>query len=403
MRIIHWIKQFYPFMGGGETLLYYLSKEIELFDWINENIIITSRLPETKKAEKLFRKTKIIRVGFPINYEKPLTKNPFSKLITSIKTSWRDFQLARMLLKLNIGSNDILHIHGPMSLTPISRLFYKFGMKSIITNSFYLRPWLFLAKKKNVKLISHFHSLGWDIRGNKKMWKFSEIEDSKYSKKIIAVDKVIIDGFKKILPETDFKKTVFIPNGVDINVFKPMDKEKCRKKLGLPLNCNVISFIGRLDPLKGCDMLIKSVRNMKNTLTLIIGTGPEEAKLKGLSGKNILFVGKVENEKLPSYYCASDIIVNPLRFKAISRVQLEAMACSRITIKSDMDKTPVEDGKNGFVFKTNSCSDLKKKIKFVLNFNAKAKNKVEINARKTIVNHYDIKKLSKKIIDIYRS
>ncbi len=56
----------------------------------------------------------------------------------------------------------------------------------------------------------------------------------------------------------DKSNGIVIPNGVDTNVFKLMDKEGARKKLSLPLNKKIVGFVGNLIEVKGADRLQQS-------------------------------------------------------------------------------------------------------------------------------------------------
>ena len=92
----------------------------------------------------------------------------------------------------------------------------------------------------------------------------------------------------------------------------------------------VILAVGRLVTYKGFDVLIDAARGLEATV-VIVGTGPEEEKLKGLAGPSVVFAGHVSDDELIAYYHAADIFCLPsvTRAEAFGMVLLEAMACGK--------------------------------------------------------------------------
>ena len=73
-------------------------------------------------------------------------------------------------------------------------------------------------------------------------------------------------------------KVVVIPNGINIEDYKiPYSKEECRRKLGLPLDKNIVLFVGNLILYKGPNVLIRTipkiVKKVPNTLFIFVGKG----------------------------------------------------------------------------------------------------------------------------------
>ena len=132
-----------------------------------------------------------------------------------------------------------------------------------------------------------------------------------------------------------------VPGGVDLDRFRPMDKIQARRKLGFSAQDLILLAIGRLDPLKGQDRIIKALPRIQCTrrprLIVVGGDGPEDREEKRLRrvaretgvSAQIHFRGSVPQEELPFYYAAADIVLVASRYESFGLVGLEALACGR--------------------------------------------------------------------------
>jgi D-inositol-3-phosphate glycosyltransferase len=129
-------------------------------------------------------------------------------------------------------------------------------------------------------------------------------------------------------------------------------------------------FAGRIEPLKGIDTLIQAMalirqrypEVMENTCVAIIGGDPwadspdaEMARLQALReelGINdlVLFLGAKDQDVLPNYYAAAEMVVMPSHYESFGMVALEAMAMGRPVIASEVGGLAylVQDGVNGY-------------------------------------------------------
>ena len=150
--------------------------------------------------------------------------------------------------------------------------------------------------------------------------------------------------------------------GVDLDRFQPLDKDLARNTLGIS-ESKIILSVGRIDPLKGVDILIKAISMMDNTTdtkVLIVGgeseSGDELNKLIELSNRlkinDVLrFEGIVSQDVLPIYYSASDIFVMPSYYESFGLVALEAMACGVPVVASRVGglRSLINQGGNGYL------------------------------------------------------
>lgn len=161
---------------------------------------------------------------------------------------------------------------------------------------------------------------------------------------------------------TDGAHIEVIAPGVDLSLFQPIDAGLARKKLGLP-NGRTILYVGRIEPLKGLDILLRAVALLNaaaDTNLLIVGGNLEEdaelERLKTLAcnlniSDIVTFTGSVNQEELPAYYSAADVFVLPSWYESFGLAALEAMSCSTPVVVSRVGglKTFVEHGETGYL------------------------------------------------------
>ena len=162
-----------------------------------------------------------------------------------------------------------------------------------------------------------------------------------------------VDAFITISQEIDDElaaigiaqaKRAFIPNGVDMNRFTPVDdqtKQALRLQLGLPLGLTAL-FTGRLAAEKRIDQLVAiwpDVRALHPRANLLlVGTGEEEAKLHQISGEGVHFAGRTEN--VVPYLQTADLFILPSATEGLSNALLEALAVGLPAIATNIGGAP---------------------------------------------------------------
>ena len=141
----------------------------------------------------------------------------------------------------------------------------------------------------------------------------------------------------------DVDRIVVIPNGVDIESFKPAPMEAVRKRLDLPLDKFIVLFTGNLVARKGVDVLLKAfhrgLAKEPDSLLVILGDGSERGELETLAselgiGERVRFAGFRMLPEMPSWYQACDLFVMPSWAEGLSLSILEAMAAAKPVITS---------------------------------------------------------------------
>ncbi len=164
------------------------------------------------------------------------------------------------------------------------------------------------------------------------------------------------------LYEVSPSRVEVIAPGVDLDLFKPTNKQAARDSLGV-LEDNVVLYVGRLEPIKGVDILVQAVADLDmvgSTRLLIVGgdrgTVSPAGGLGTLAGslgiaEKVTFTGPVPQSELPTYYGAADVLVLPSHYESFGLVALEAMACGTPVVVSRVGglKTFVRNGESGYL------------------------------------------------------
>ena len=208
------------------------------------------------------------------------------------------------------------------------------------------------------------------------------IETMNFAESILSVSEDIKLHVVNLGIEED--KIIVVPNGVDIEKFKPLGKKNSRNLLNLPENKNIILFVGSLGSIKGVEYLIKAAKDFVNTDTELYLVGRDDGLKKSLVKMAqelkiidfIKFIGPVNHEKIPIWISASDILVLPSLSEGRPNVVLEALACEVPVVATDVGGIPelMIEGETGYLVPAKNPVQLSEKInKLLENENLRAK------------------------------
>lgn len=196
----------------------------------------------------------------------------------------------------------------------------------------------------------------------------------------------------------DEKKIVYIPNGVNVDLFKSsIQKKIIRTKFGIPDDNVIILSMGRLtqqkNPLKMMEVFSKISKKINNITLVISGSGNLKQSMLEYAEKNnlnnVLFLGYIDENSKPELYACSDyFIISSLYEGGEPPLTLsEAMASGLSCIVSNIPNFKIVGISNSGIVV--NFSDTKKSAEEILNFIQKDNSECSINARKYVVQNLD--------------
>jgi D-inositol-3-phosphate glycosyltransferase len=188
----------------------------------------------------------------------------------------------------------------------------------------------------------------------------------------------------------DTSRVVVIPPGIDTSHFYPIPEDEAKEFIGVPCHDRMILFVGRIEPLKGIDTLIEAVGILHQEKVLekhpfclaVIGGDPQasreqmSAEMERLHSMRkslgildlITFLGKRDQDTLPYYYSAAEVVVVPSHYESFGLVALEAMACGTPVVASETGGLAflVKDGETGFHVPAADPEALAEKLRLII-------------------------------------
>ena len=164
------------------------------------------------------------------------------------------------------------------------------------------------------------------------------------------------------LYQADATRIGLIPCGVDLSLFRPLDQQEVREKLGLNGE-KVLLYVGRIEPLKGLELLLHTaaqLQTFEQIRVLVVGGGvgrdQEIDRLRELAkslnvDKVFDFIGRVDQQDLPLYYNAADVCVVPSFYESFGLAALESMACGTpvVATRAGGLSTIIQHGRTGYL------------------------------------------------------
>lgn len=168
----------------------------------------------------------------------------------------------------------------------------------------------------------------------------------------------------------------FSPYSVDTAHFasqrQRFDRATVRRELGIPDECAVILFSGKLIPRKAPLLLVEAVARLKDpsrVRLIMIGDGEQrqqvEARGREALGSRLIMPGFVNQSELGRYFVAADVFVLPSVFETWGLVVNEAMECGLPVVVSNRvgcARDLVIEGKTGLTFTSGESTELARQI-----------------------------------------
>ncbi|MGB2695743.1 MAG: glycosyltransferase [Dehalococcoidia bacterium] len=226
-----------------------------------------------------------------------------------------------------------------------------------------------LKARWGVPHVAMFHTLG-EVKNRARVTE-QEPEPRIAAERLIAqhADRIVVASRdeQQLLARhygADANRVSVVPCGVNLDVFHPVERDDARRQLGLRDDDRILLFVGRIEPLKGVDILLGAaarLEEMPDCFVLVVGgdnsaLGGEMAHLRSLASElgiaeRVNFLGAVDHERLPLFYSAADVCVVPSFYESFGLVALEAMACGTPVVASRVGGLAgtVLDGETGYL------------------------------------------------------
>jgi len=177
------------------------------------------------------------------------------------------------------------------------------------------------------------------------------------------------------LYDADPGKVRVVAPGVDLEMFAPGDKARARSEVGLPQNAHVLLFVGRIQPLKAPDVLLKAAADLlsrrpelRQRLVVAViggpsGSGlgkpralPELAQQLGIEA-HVRFVPPVDRPTLAHWYRAADLVAVPSYSESFGLVAIESQACGTPVVVAAVGGLPFAVGDGGLLVNGHSTAE----------------------------------------------
>jgi len=297
MKVLHVFKDFYPPTTGGiEQHMQLLCAELARH--VDVSVLVPSR--SFRRAKEWLDKIQVIRVP------------EFGRYLSVPLCATMPSELRRL-------APDVVHLHFPNPTGDLAYLLSGWRAPVVLTyHADIVKPWPALWLYRAV---------------------FRRLE--RHVERIIVSSEAFLrsSGFLTRYRE----KCVVIPYGIDPESFALRDRElKIAQRLAQEHGRPLALFLGVLRPYKGLQILLRAMTKVRGRL-LIAGRGRHRAELEALAHRlgvadRVTFVGEVSETQRRLLLHACDVFVLPSldRSESFGIAQLEAMACGKPVISSDL-------------------------------------------------------------------
>jgi len=216
-------------------------------------------------------------------------------------------------------------------------------------------------------------------------------------------------GSSRLLNNCNIK---VIPNPIDINLFRPLNKNTYRENLNLPVDKFIILFgtMNLKDKRKGFSVLIESLSLLYNEFPEI-RPKIEIAVFGTLSSQNVTlpfktnFLGKINDiNKIVECYNSADVFVAPSIEDNLPNTVMESLACGTPVAAFDIGGMPdmIDHKGNGFLIKGINANELKTAIKWFIDIDESLKKVLSDNARKKVIDNFNPTKIANSYLKLYQ-
>ena len=276
-----------------------------------------------------------------------------------------------------------------------------------------------ISEKLKIPHIITFHTMGLTKRSVNYLENESDFRIDSELDLIKKSDAIVVPTYQEkenlILNYKSENDIYIVSPGVDLEKFKSKNKYKSREKLGLSQTSKILLSVGRLEPIKGYDVLINALSFLNisddfDVRLLIIGGDSKSQnelerlnslKLKHGLSNQVIFLGAIDHDELPIYFSAADVFLMPSAYETFGIAALEASACNLPVIAPQVGglKSVVKHGQTGFLSVNKSPESLTHYLEILLK-NKPLRELFGVNSRLHAMN-YSWGKSSKDLISVF--
>jgi glycosyltransferase involved in cell wall biosynthesis len=230
----------------------------------------------------------------------------------------------------------------------------------------------------------------------------------------IALTKAEARHYKRMgVPE---EKIAIVPNGIDLSEYSDLPpKGAFKKRFNVPEDKRIVLYIGRIHWIKGIDILVKAYALLAKQPdfkdAILVVAGPDDGYLGrvkslvrelGISD-SVLLTGPLYGRDKLSACVDAEFVVLPSRYETFPNIVLEAYACAKPVIASNVEAMPdiVLHGETGLLFRAGDENDLAGKLAYLLE-NPEEVKKMRRNARRLVEERYSIDKIVAELEKVYK-
>ena len=395
-------------IGGAARASYRLHQAL-LSEGIDSQILVQNKISDDyhvigaeSKGEKVMYKIRPFLDSIPLKFYKKRTQSWFSSSL---------LPFSNIVDKINAINPDIVHLHwineGMMTIEDIAKI------KAPIVWSLH-DMWPFTGGCHYDEECGRYS----DNCGKCKV--LGSVKENDLSKKIFNKKRTVflkkknmtIVGLSKWLTGCAQKSSLFqnkrvinLPNPINTEVFKPVDKQVARELLNLPLNKKLILFtaVGATsDPRKGFKEVKEAFSNLDTEDIEFIVIGSSKPKDDNSMKYHTYYMGYIHDDiSLRLLYSAADVMVVPSLQENLSNVIMEAMSCATPVVAFNIggNSDMVVHKQTGYLAQPLDSMDLARGIIWVID--SLATSVLSANARQKVIGEFDQTVVAQQYISLY--
>lgn len=214
----------------------------------------------------------------------------------------------------------------------------------------------------------------------------------------------------KNAPWLEAQRIEVIHNGIDLDAFVQSARRSFRVEWNIPPHAPVLGFVGQLDERKGLGVLLSAfeliLSRIPEARLVLAGEGPlremieSEVREKGWE-RNVVLAGFVDD--VAAMMQALDVLVLPSYWEGFGIVIIEAMACARPVITTNISSMPeiVDDGRTGYLIAPGEAHALAEYAVALLH-DQSLRERMGEAARKRVVEHFSHDKMIDRLEELFK-